>query len=309
MAHNNYRPLVAAIVATLAATYMMTSCNGFHSSGDGLDYEWCTVEYTDSDSVGQAIAYQEMYVDFPANQNPEDADPATVAALKWLRERVMDCSFPHFEGHGLDSALNFNIDQVERYAEAFLHSCGQQGLDSMTVLLRDIQDEGFSGSYMNFLRIELTEQTTDYLTLCLEHDIYTGGAHGSQYTDGVSFNRQDGGRLGWNMLDMSKKEQLAALLKQGLKEYFSLQAGTPISTDEELEDMLILFDNPETPEDELAYGIPLPVTEPWLTRNGMLFQYQEYEISAYALGKPSVLIPLTRLQDVLSEKGKSYLKN
>ena len=69
----------------------------------------------------------------------------------------------------------------------------------------------------------------------------------------------------------------------------------------------LLFDDPDTPENELEYGLPLPATVPAVKGDNMLFIYQQYEIAAYALGLPCVSLPLTAVKDCLTEEGKRYL--
>ena len=296
------------MTGALAVGSLLTSCDWFKGKGgSGLTYEWCTIDYEDSVVAGESTAYQEMHIDFPSNQDIDKADEGTIAALAWIREQVMSCSFPSFEGEKLDTALEFGIDQVERFAEPFVQSCAKQGLDRMYKMLTENEDFNYAFDFMNMLQIELLENNKDYVTLVREYDIYTGGAHGSQLLDGVSFSKEDGTRLGWSLLDLSKKEDLVALLKEGLKEYLS-SPSDKIETDEQLMDHLLLMDDPDTPEDELAAGIPLPSREPYLSRNGLNFIYQEYEVAAYAYGRPDITIPLEKLSGMLSELGKKYLK-
>ena len=304
---------VLAVTGAMAVGLLLTGCDWFKGKdGSGLAYEWCTVDYEDSIAVGAATAHQEMHIDFPANQDIDKADKGTVTALAWIREQVMACSFPNYEGEKLDTAVEFGIDQVERFAEPFVKSCGRQGLDRMGASLRTFSDEigdgGYDGSFINFLQIELLEQTPEYLTLSQEHDVYTGGAHGGQYLCGVTFSKDAGTQLGWNIFNLEKKGELVALIKAELKKAFSDGAEEPIVTDEQLNDLLILWDNPETPEDELEFGLPLPVTDPWLTRDGIVFLYQEYEIACYAMGRPSVILPYEVLLPLLTDEAKALLK-
>lgn len=302
---------VLFVAGILGLGLMLTGCDGCKGNGgNGLAYEWCTVDYEDSIKAGESTAYQEMHIDFPANQDPDKADKGTIAALAWIREQVMARSFPSFEGEKLDTAVEFGIDQVERFAEPFVKSCGKQGLDRMYKTLTENEDFSYGFDFMNMLQIELLENTQDYLTMAIEYDIYTGGAHGSQYLSGISFGKEDGARLGWNLVNLDKKAELVELMKNGLKEYLSTP-DNPIKTDEQLMENLLLFDDPDTPEDELAAGVPLPSNEPYLTRNGLNFVYQEYEVTAYCYGRPDVTIPLKTLQEkgLLTELGKKLIKD
>ena len=77
--------------------------------------------------------------------------------------------------------------------------------------------------------------------------------------------------------------------------------------DSALFDHLILFDNPDTPENELEFGLPLPITDPWITSNGVEFIYQQYEIAAYACGMPNVTLPLDALKELLTPEGRQFV--
>ncbi len=290
------------------ASMVMAGCQWFNGKeSEAEELVWCTVEYDDSITVNGAKAFQEMRIDFPPSQAADKADKGTVAALDWIREQVAACSYPNYENDPLDSVITFSIDEVERFAEPFVKSCGRQGLDRMSSGLREFASEGFDGSFMNMLHIELQEQTPEYLTLFQEHDVYTGGAHGGQYLAGITFSKKDGKQLGWNLFNMDKKAELIELIKAQLKKEFSADASEPITTDEQLQDLLILYDDPETPENELEYGLPLPVTAPWVTRDGIIFLYQEYEIACYAMGRPSVILSFEAVKPLLSDEGKALL--
>jgi len=296
----------AAVVGL--ASLVMAGCQWFNGKESKADeMVWCTVEYDDSITVDGAKAFQEMRIDFPPSQDLDKADKGTVAALGWICSQVVACCYPNYENEPLDSTIKFSIDEVERYAESFVKSCGRQGLDRMKGGLSEFASEGFDGSFMNMLHIELLEQTPEYLTLFQEHDVYTGGAHGGQYLAGISFSKKDGCQLGWNLFNMDKKAELIELIKTQLKKEFSEDASAPITSDEQLQELLILYDDPETPENELEYGLPLPVTAPWVTRDGIIFLYQEYEIACYAMGRPSVILPFETLLPLMTDEGKALL--
>ena len=71
-------------------------------------------------------------------------------------------------------------------------------------------------------------------------------------------------------------------------------------SDDELMDVLQLM-NPEM-------GIPFPETEPYFTKDGLFFPYQQYEICSYAQGMPSFTIPYDKLGKYLNTTGKNLIK-
>ena len=106
--------------------------------------------------------------------------------------------------------------------------------------------------------------------------IFMGGAHGGYYYIGQSFNKNTGHQYNFDLLSKYDKVSLNTLIINGLKEYFSC-------TREEVEDMI---------EVEDIHNIPLPSTPPYITENGIIITYQQYEIACYAAGMPSFVIPL-----------------
>ena len=72
--------------------------------------------------------------------------------------------------------------------------------------------------------------------------------------------------------------------------------------------MLILYDNPDTEENELEFGLPLPATDPWLTKKGVSFIYQQYEIAPYAAGMPSFVLAYDDIRPYLTEDAAKMLR-
>lgn len=268
--------------------------------------QYCTVEFVDSVSIVNSNAYQSIKVDFPAE---EDTSVVAQNVLAWLCDEVRRCCYPDWSGERLrnDSVAQVLETAGETFAEAFVKTYGQKGLKLMGEDVRSMAEEGFEGSYLNDLKIELSEQTDSYLTFTSGYEVYTGGAHGGYSSEGATFSKTDGKRMGWNMFDPTKRAELVAQLKKGLMDYFNDATEDKITTDSALFEQLMLWDDPETPENELEYGIPLPKSEPYVTRNGIVFTYQQYEIAAYACGLPSCVLPVSALASCLSAEGKAFL--
>ncbi len=305
------RTLAAGFFAVALAGSVITGCkrgasnNTFDNGVDSLT--WCTVSFEDSVSVLDASAYQQMAADFPIDVDTALMDAGTRAAIEWVANTLQSCSYPDYDGSGREDKLMPVPAMDEAELETFVARCGKIGLDSMKADMREMAEDGFGGSYLNNIKIELTEQTPSYLTLTFGHEVYTGGAHGGWITNGATFNRATGEQMGWNLFDMSKEQELRAMLIRGVKSYFNDFSEEKIETDEQLYELLILYDDPETPENEITIGLPFPQTEPYVTRDGISFVYQQYEIAAYACGLPSFIVPVEEVKDLLSEKGKELL--
>ena len=308
------------IVSTIALTgIFITSCDwtkmpwlsapdGDDSSDSLSSNSFCTAEFEDSISINEATAFQQMRIDFPAE---DDSSTVAQAALAWLCQEVRDRCYPNYEGEAIDSAFAVDADNPTAgiFADNVVTTYGRKGLQRLGTDLREMAYDGFEGFLSNILAIELAERTDNYLTFTLEHDVYTGGAHGGQYHQGTTFRNADGQVFGWKHFTADMKPELISLLKKGLMAYFNDGNDEPITSETALLEMLMLYDDPDTPENELEFGLPLPSTDPWLTRDGIVFIYQEYEIAAYAFGRPQVTLPYSAVTDFLTPEGKAFLNN
>ena len=286
------RTLAAGFFAVALVGSVLTGCKKSGASNDTFDngvdsLTWCTISFEDSVSVLDASAYQQMAADFPIDVDTAVMDAGTRAAIEWVANTLQNCSYPDYDGSGSAAKLMPVPAMDEAELETFVARCGRIGLDSMKADMREMAEDGFGGSYLNNIKIELTEQTPSYLTL--------------------TFNRATGEQMGWNLFDMSKEQELRAMLIRGVKSYFNDFSEEKIETDEQLYELLILYDDPETPENEITIGLPFPQAEPYVTRDGISFVYQQYEIAAYACGLPSFTVPVEEVKDLLSEKGKELL--
>lgn len=298
----------------LLAAYCLpfTSCDwkkqqGAANEQDSLEVNrppaYCTVEFEDSASYLHASAYQKIEVDFPAE---EDTTIVSQQVLEWLCEEVRNRCFPNFGEATEDSAETQEPCSIT-FAEDYVRDHGRKGLQHMVDDMKEMAEEGFDASFSNQLSISLTEETSNYLTFSMGHEVYTGGAHGGFYTEGRTFLKSNGQQFGWQCFDKEKRAELVELMKKGLMDYFSEGTDQTISTDSALFEQLLLFDNPDTPENELEFGLPLPVTEPWLTKEGVCFIYQQYEVAPYAAGCPWIVLPRKVVKNFLTPAGRAFL--
>ncbi len=187
---------------------------------------------------------------------------------------------------------------------------GCYGIQTLSETLRPMAEEGMDMPYENDIQLGIEDSVhgLTYTTYSGYHYIYLGGAHGSTMGISQTFRNSDGRRMGWNMLDLSKKAQIAKLIRKGLADYFGEVDGTKVN-EENLNDFLMLWDDPDTPQNELEYGIPMPATEPYMYQGAMHFTYQQYEIAAYAVGMPDAVIAIEDIKDCLSAEGRALLLN
>ena len=122
------------------------------------------------------------------------------------------------------------------------------------------------------------EDTPRYVVFESQDYIYMGGAHGGVGGDGcLTFSKEDG-HLVKAIVEPENQEQMQSLLRNGLASYFS-ECGADLDKDALGDYLLIDSDN-----------IPLPSWQPYPTKDGLVFTYQQYEVAPYAAGMPSFVI-------------------
>lgn len=161
-----------------------------------------------------------------------------------------------------------------------------------------VEDEYINGYYRK-MEIKKEYETDLLVTYSYTEDIYLNGAHGMQYFYGQTFRKSDGRRFDEGMMRQLYSEEMYNLRKEGLREYFN-ESGDNANTDEELKECIIT-------DDDVNY-LPMPKHTPYVTKKGMVFIYQPYEISYYAAGAPTFTIPLKKMKPFLTQTAKELLE-
>ena len=143
--------------------------------------------------------------------------------------------------------------------------------------------------------IRLKEEAEKYVTYGIESYVYLGGAHGSSFLREVNIIRETGKVLATSV-DTTKTKDMQPILRKGVIEYFK-ECGEDIS-DDKLNDMLFINDN----------TIPLPALTPSLSKNGLKFIYQQYEIGPYALGMVSFTVPYDKIKTFMTEEAAKLIE-
>lgn len=164
----------------------------------------------------------------------------------------------------------------------------EKALKELTDIHDGIEDEM---TYTNELIIQKTYETDRIVTFEIQTDDFTGGAHGYGIYYGATFRKSDGQLINMNVLPNNIVENgyWKKLMKEGLKEYFE------VKTDRELEECIDVDIN----------DLPLPETEVHFNEKGLVMTYQSYEIACYAAGRPSFVIPYSKLEPYMNTTGKS----
>lgn len=147
---------------------------------------------------------------------------------------------------------------------------------------------GFEYSY----KLKQLADTLGYVVYLSQDYIYMGGAHGGIGGDGcLTFDRETGLQVE-QMIDSASVEQIQPLLIEGLLSYYNDNEVQLSETD--MRSRLQI-------EGDI---IPLPVQQPYPSKEGLVFTYNQYEITCYADGMPSFVIPFDKIAPFMTPQAR-----
>ncbi len=175
-----------------------------------------------------------------------------------------------------DKALHYS--SIEELADSFYSA---YKTDSII-----IHSEDYILAYVYDLGFKIEYNDKDILSLLKTLYSYTGGAHGSTSLTYLNFNLRSGAEI--KLEDIFKDDYKTALDKLGEKpfrDYYNLKPG------EDFEKAGFWFiDNKFSVNDNFGFN-----------PEGIVFQYNQYEVAPYALGAASITIPYKKLKEIIKE--------
>ena len=282
--------MLSAVMPLLAfcGISAVTSCSSRSSSGNGDELVTDSIACSDSLISNGARAYCSISVDYP-----ENGPSGTIDSIRgWIAQRLSTIGYtdPAMPAPYASATANLSNGQrmIEAVCKAALADAGKEfkALDSINALNPD-----YAMQYEYSWNIRKIYETPKIVTYNANTYTYLGGAHGSSFNIGQTFNAETGAEIG---LDMFRPDSLARvnnLIKAELMKYFNA------TTAQELKDALLI--NPDT--------LPLPVAPLTLMPDGVSFIYQQYEIAPYAEGMPNGIIPYTLLTGCFTPAAQSLL--
>ena len=209
-------------------------------------------------------------------------------------DKIIVDSLRHHINYLLGDELN-RPDDVKAYGESLFESLS---LDWHSVY-DEMEPEERLGAFTRYYEITLEAQTNRYVTYFYRQHEYQGGIHGYTTEVGFTFRKSDGRQI--PLLTETESPQLASLIKEGVRGFFSGEAEKPY-TDEELLEFLFIE------EVSALNHIPLPVNPPYLTKTGLVMLYTQYEIGPYASGIISFEIPFDKIRPFLTTEAKALIE-
>ncbi len=148
--------------------------------------------------------------------------------------------------------------------------------------------------YLLTVSIKEHEQTDKYINFDVNSECFLMGAHGSFTSYNVVIDKMNGKEV--QILDTTKVKEMQKLLIDGVYSYFK-ENGENFKKSN-IWDYLMLEKK----------TIPLPVHQPSLTKDGLSFVYQQYEIAAYACGLPCFTIPYAKVKKYMTEEARKLIE-
>ena len=187
--------------------------------------------------------------------------------------------------HHIANLLESEIDgpkAIETYGESLFESLSEDWHS----VYDEMEPEARMGAFSKTHDITVLAETDRYITYHYQTYMYGGGAHGYTTEVGFTFRKSDGRQI--PLLTETESPQLASLIKEGVRGFFSGEAEKPY-TDEELLEFLFIE------EVSALNHIPLPVNP-------------QYEIGPYSSGIISFEIPFDKIRPFLTTEAKALIE-
>lgn len=135
-------------------------------------------------------------------------------------------------------------------------------------------------------------ETDSYVVFNSSNYVYMGGAHGGITGAGDLTFRKSDGRIVRVIIDRDRVGEMQDIIREGLESFIADGGGVR-------EDIDFVF---------TEGGIfPLPVWEPALSEDGVVFLYQQYEIAPYAFGMPTFTVPYEEMMEFLTPEARDLV--
>lgn len=207
-------------------------------------------------------------------------------ALPEIRQQVVEFLLPEYKG---------NLDNADAILKQFAQAEN-----------KDLQPEedleySFKATYSG--SVDLIAQNPKFVTFVYDSYVFTGGAHGMSFWQAKTISKSNGKLINGNILnDKANTAEFKPLLKQGLNAYFTAQKGAVYQCDFQEADL-----KDEVFGEYNVNNLPLPLSKPFLTDNGVGFAYLPYEISWYANGRISFVLPYEIMKPYLTPEALDFV--
>jgi len=271
------------MVLLMAATVTLSACSNKRPKRPYQKPDTLCVDSASYFRADTARGYS-VLVRITAQYPTPVTGPLSASVASWVRSRLGEGTPPDtMDVHSV-------VDYYGR--EKFMSAFGGKGKPDLR----------FDGT------VRLVAQRRSYVSFRFMLKQCAGGTPGLTTDVGVTFRRTDGMTFGWDLIRDTTTTAFHHLIREGVRSYFS----TLLHEDEVSNISLaaLLTSNDFNEEDEMALlkHFPLPKCQPYLSRHGMTFVYQPYEIAPYSAGAPQFTVPFEQIKPFLSRQGRKLIQ-
>lgn len=202
-------------------------------------------------------------------------------ALPAIRQQVAEFLLPEYKG---------DLNNADAILKQFVQAENKE--------LQSEESLKYSFKFTYTGSVDLLAQNPNFATFIYDAYVFTGGAHGMPFWQAKTIDKNSGKVINGSLLnDKVNTAEFKQLLKQGLNAYFTAQKGAVYQCDFQEDDL----------QDEVfgeydINNLPLPQSKPFLTDNGVGFAYMPYEISWYANGRISFVLPYEIMKPYMTQE-------
>lgn len=254
-----------------ALLVVASACNNKQATrdeDDADDLELQVVSYVSPDST---FSYQ---IEAPVEGGTALADS--------IIDHIWDCLGDDFRA----CYKGDNIEEAIVEAAKARYTSRQEQIAGFQEEFTDDEMPDYMLNWENTVGISKLCEADEFITFIFESYEYSGGAHGMSYHFGTTFLKDTGEQVDSTILKNVHDPEFQRLFKKELYDYFGSNGEGP------LDDFLLY----QSADDDI------PMSNMYLTKKGVTFIYQPYEISFYAAGMPCVELTWKQIRPFLTKK-------
>lgn len=256
------------IIYILISLLFLISCN-YNKSESGNILEFREVEF--SNSAGDCEQDDDVCIEITINYQLVEIGPGQVVdSINHHIHESISTSLAGFIADSLGKSSDFGIlsnyiiRSYEDFREEFTDYANKWYVEIRSYFLRN--DESIC-------------------SMCIETNSYMGGAHGNDWLEILNFDSQTGKKISWKDL-INDQNKFIHIAEKAFRE------DNELANDADLNEEGYFFENNR-------YRLPENIG---LSKDGILFLYNTYEIAPYFMGRTSYTISWDQLEGLLNEE-------
>ncbi len=229
---------------------------------------------------------------------PRQTDSLAVGVKQFIAKELAQVYTPY--NNEEDAAKNYplfhgDLQKCDALVKHYAEGTKRYFVTQQKEMIEEGTENGWRPNFSCDVKIKKSAETSTYVAYTTSAQVYLGGAHGSYATWETNISKRTYRPLA-QTVDTTKVMAMQSILRKGVISYLK-DAGCE-NVEKDYKSMLFL------PEDG---HIPLPVCTPSLTKDGVSFVYQQYEIASYAVGLVSFTIPYSDIMPYLCDEAKALV--